>query len=133
MAQSDASTANDSIYIPVDIEDACRYLDSQWSDSLKTYVRDSLDERSFIGMTHFSTGMYIRNNWGLWKGGTQLAQFFLSQEIYHPDDMSGVILTAFYRYLKHEDLAIDSILEQYKRPSSIKIKKKKTWHLFRWK
>jgi len=118
------SKYDDEKYIPVDIEDAVQFLDYQWADSLKTYVADSLDYTQFIGMTHFSTGLYMRNNWGLWNGDSELFRYFTSHKIYQPDDMSGVILDAFFRYLKQEDMNIEELLTEYKsKAGSVRVRK----------
>jgi hypothetical protein len=42
--------------------------------------------------------MWIRNNWGLWKG-SRLSEYFNNIGIYHPDDMSGIILDTFWCHL----------------------------------
>ena len=47
--------------------------------------------------------MWLRNNWGLWKG-LRLAQWFNKQDIFHPDDMSGIILASFWRHLNHKPI-----------------------------
>jgi hypothetical protein len=43
---------------------------------------------------HFGLGMFLRNNWGLWKQGP-LYRSMSSMGFTHPDDMSGAILDGF--------------------------------------
>lgn len=38
----------------------------------------------------------MRNNLGLW-GGSRLERYFVERKVYHPDDMSGEILKAYYK------------------------------------
>ena len=42
-------------------------------------------------------GQWIRNEWNLWVGG-ELKDWFIKNEINHPDDISGIILRSYYRY-----------------------------------
>ena len=58
-------------------------------------------------------GMWIRNNWGLWKR-KKLADYFNTIGVYHPDDMSGIILTSYYRELNGENWKVDNQVENYK-------------------
>ena len=98
--QTDKQKDSLSVYIPVNIEDCMRQLDSVLSPESKEWIR-SIDENEFLGRTHLTLGMWIRNNWGLW-GNSHLAKYFSEQGIRHPDDMSGVILRSYYHYSKGE-------------------------------
>jgi hypothetical protein len=54
----------------------------------------------------------MRNNWGLWTG-SRLATYFGDHGVHHPDDMSGIILTAYRRHLlgraiKFEELCLSA-------------------------
>ncbi len=57
-------------------------------DSLKSM--DDMDEY------HFSLGMYIRNEFGLWKADSELHDYLVGLGMRHPDDMSSVILESFW-------------------------------------
>lgn len=102
----------DGIYIPKDINDAISVLDTMFSEKDKIFITDSLSERDFSARLHLSFGMWLRNNWGLW-GGSRLSSFFNDMRIYHPDDMSGIVLDSYYRYLKGQDLDIEGQVEHY--------------------
>ena len=43
---------------------------------------------------HFGLGMFLRNNWGLWRQGP-LYSSMQAMGFTHPDDMSGAILDGF--------------------------------------
>lgn len=85
------------VYIPKDIEDCCVQLDKIISEKDKEYIKGLSKKDDTIDL-HFSLGMWIRNNWGLW-GGSRLQIYFLKKRINHPDDMSGKILEAYYDWL----------------------------------
>ena len=84
------------VYIPKDIEDCCVQRDKILSDKDKEYIKGLPKKDDTIDL-HFSLGMWIRNNWGLWGGSLQI--YFLKKRINHPDDMSGKILEAYYDWL----------------------------------
>jgi hypothetical protein len=50
---------------------------------------------------HFSLGMFIRNNWGLWREGP-LFRTMYAMGFRHPDDMSGAILEGFAAHERGE-------------------------------
>jgi len=50
--------------------------------------------------------MWIRNEWGLWRK-SRFAKYFHNLGIFHPDDMSDIILTSYGRFLHHQDIRLD--------------------------
>lgn len=86
------------IYIPKNLEDCFEQINSFWNYSTKIQVK-TWEEKEFIGNVHLGFGMWIRNNWRLW-GGSRLSKYFNEMGIYHPDDMSGIILVSYHRYLR---------------------------------
>lgn len=101
------------IYIPKNLEDCFVQIDSFWDDSTKNNVRE-MTESEFTAGSHFGFGMWIRNNWGLW-GGSRLSAYFSKWGIRHPDDMSNIILTSYYRKLKGIDPDVKSQRRYYKK------------------
>lgn len=99
------------VYIPKDLADAIAQIDKMWDDSTKQEIRQ-MTENEFAGRTHRGFGMWIRNNWGLWKG-SRLSRYFNDMGIFHPDDISGIILTCYYRHLKDEDFKVDELVKHY--------------------
>ncbi|MDD4578880.1 MAG: hypothetical protein PHS75_10080 [Anaerolineaceae bacterium] len=100
-------------YVPTDLEDALNYLDCKWSKSDKDGFKNKPENDAVIEL-HFGTGMGIRNSWGLWKGDSGIAKYFRNLGINHPDDMSGIILTSFHRYLNKIDIKLDEQIKYYK-------------------
>lgn len=99
------------VYIPKDLDDCFKQIDSFWSDSTKMMVKQWTEEE-FSGRVHHGFGMWLRNNWQLW-GGSRLSNYFNIKGIYHPDDMSGIILDSYHRYLTGKEIHLDLQVEYY--------------------
>jgi hypothetical protein len=59
-------------------------------------------------------GQTLRNEWKLWDNGP-LKDYFNKLGIHHPDDMSGIVLTSFYRKLVGKGIDFDTQIEHYKK------------------
>jgi hypothetical protein len=102
----------EGIYIPKSLEDCFKQIDGFWADSIKTKVK-ALPEDEFTGRLHMGFGMWMRNNWQLW-GGSRLSKYFNELGIHHPDDMSGIILDSYHRYLNNQEIQLDEQIQHYK-------------------
>lgn len=114
--QKSTSTVNkrnsaESIYIPINLDDCTKQLDSMFVDSVKAKIR-ALTEDEFSGKYHFGVGMWMRNNWGLWKE-SRLSKYFNSLGIYHPDDMTGIIFDSYHRQLTGHERKLDEQIKHY--------------------
>lgn len=107
-----ASDSIKGVFIPTDIFSCCKQLDLLLCDSTKQNIREKKDEME-LAEYHFSIGLWMRNNWGLW-GGSRLQQYFFSKNVMHPDNMSGIILVAYNKYLNGQNLNIDTIINEQK-------------------
>jgi len=96
---------------PTNLDEAVRQLTTIHHDTTKQQII-AMTEREFISNSHFGVGMWIRNNWGLWGGG-QLADYFNSLGIQHPDDMSSIILTCYYRQLTNKEWELEKQVAFY--------------------
>jgi hypothetical protein len=56
---------------------------------------DSMKSEDEMWEYHIGLGMWMRNNWSLWRGGP-LATQMQKLGFNHPDDMSGIILATFW-------------------------------------
>ena len=102
-------------YIPKNLYDALTYLNCIWSEEDKEEFRTQ-NESDAVAELHFGTGLYIRNGWGLWeKKKNSLVKYFNSLGIFHPDDISSIILTSFHRQLNNVDVDIDKQVGVYKK------------------
>lgn len=99
-------------YIPKDLEDCFKQIDSFWSDSTKNEIKLQ-SEDDFTADAHFGFGMWMRNNWRLW-GGSRLSKYFNEKGIYHPDDMSGIILDSYHRHLTGKEINLQQQINYYK-------------------
>ena len=111
-SQSADKDTIDGVYIPKNIEDCFEQIDSFWDDSTKTQVKN-WSEDEFSANAHFGIGMWMRNNWRLW-GGSRLSKYFNDLGIYHPDDMSGIILDSYHRYLTGREINLDEQIGYYR-------------------
>ncbi len=57
-------------------------------------------------------GMGLRNGWGLWQG-SKLAQWFFKRQIYHADDMSGIIMDTYKRTKAGDDIKLTEQISKY--------------------
>ncbi len=73
-------------------------------------------EREAIVRTHDNTGRFIRNHWELWKWDTknELVKYFNNLGIYHPDDMSCIILTSLHRHLNSRKIKLEKQVKHYR-------------------
>ncbi|WP_265129474.1 DUF6794 domain-containing protein [Chryseobacterium oranimense] len=99
------------VYIPKDLEDCFVQINTFWNDSIKAKVK-TLEEDEFTGKVHLGFGMWMRNNWQLW-GGSRLSKYFNDLNIYHPDDMSGIILVSYHRHLNNREIRLEEQVKYY--------------------
>lgn len=99
------------VYIPKNLDDCFSQLNSFWNDSIQQSIK-TISEDSFVAESHFGIGLWIRNNWGLW-GSSRLSAYFSQLEIFHPDDMSGIILRSYHRKLNNKDIKLEEQIAHY--------------------
>ena len=95
-------------YIPIDLEDAINLLDCTWSDSLKTEFRNTPKTELFM-----YGGMGMRNGWNLWQGKNKLSKYFHKLGIYHPDDISSIVIESYHRKLNDEPILLKDQVNYY--------------------
>ena len=74
----------------------------------------TLTESEFLIETYFGTGMGIRNEW-IRSGNPELVKFFSDEGVKHPDDMSAMILTSYYRYLLGKEIDFEGQISAHKK------------------
>ena len=99
------------IYIPKDLEDCFKQINSYWNDSTKTQVKQRT-EKDFCTEAHHGFGAWMRGNWHL-EIGSRLSKYFNEMGIYHPDDMSGIILHSYHRRLTGKDIELEEQIKHY--------------------
>ncbi|HKQ46666.1 MAG TPA: DUF6794 domain-containing protein [Phycisphaerae bacterium] len=103
-------TSPTGLYVPADLEECFTELKRMLTPELVAEMKADPDEKLIVH--HFGLGLWIRNNWGLW-GNSRLAKYFESHGVHHPDDMSGIILTSFWRRLNNQPLRFEEQIEFY--------------------
>ena len=99
-------------HVPGTLEDCFVSIDYLLSPKAKQEIIDS-DNEKFMNQFHHVFGRHIRNEWGLWTGDTKLFAWFKSIGLNHADDMSGVILTSYWRHLHNKSLDIEGQVKYY--------------------
>ena len=74
----------------------------------------TLTESEFLIETYFGTGMGIRNEW-IRSGNPELVKFFSDEGVKHPDDMSAMILTSYYRHLLGKEIDFEGQISAHKK------------------
>ena len=110
LSEGGQAETRDESYIPINLEDSFVQLLVLLDPADIETMRSGSE--SDMGQYHFGLGMWMRNSWGLW-GGSRLAQWFGSQGITHPDDMSGIILNSFWRHLNDRPIELDAQIRFY--------------------
>jgi hypothetical protein len=105
---------------------ACPGLDAQPVPHTLDEALDALERglpRSFIDRLYASEtdvtidlqdtlGRWMRDRWGLWTS-SPLAEHLRARGLDHADDMSGVILTSFWRRLHFQPLRVEAQVRWY--------------------
>lgn len=97
-------------YIPADLEDCFSTLNELLYEDEIEKIR--LGSEEDMAIYHFSLGLTLRNNWGLWSG-SRLASWFNERGITHPDDMSGIILDSYWRFLNDKPIELEKQIRFY--------------------
>lgn len=103
----------DNVYIPKNLEDCFVQIDKLLDDNVKADIKLK-NEQDFAIQEHFGFGRWIRNNWLRDKKGSRLAEYFQDMGIFHPDDMSGIILVSYHRYLNNKDINLQEQIAYYR-------------------
>ena len=95
--------------IPRNLNDCIALLEKETPPDVVEKLKDgSLTTTSL----HHTVGRSMRNTWNLW-GDSVLKKWFKDIGIFHPDDMSGIIMDSFVRHLKGEPIDLDGQVKFY--------------------
>ena len=70
-------------------------------------------EEKWRAETYHTIGRGIRNDWGLWDENSKLRRWFKVRGIWHAHDMSGIILTTYWRKLHNKLPRFDEQVRHY--------------------
>ena len=97
-------------YIPKDLDDCFieidKILNFEDTKELKEGTEDDM------ALEHHYLGRHLRNTWGLWQE-SHFAKWFNEKGIHHADDMSGIILTSYWRHLNSKPIELDKQIKHY--------------------
>jgi len=96
--------------IPKSLSEAIEALDIIVAQSLREKIQKN--EVHAVDL-HFSLGMGLRNQWGLWRGSA-LAKYFNELGVMEPDAMSGIIIETYVRKLRNQPLKVEEQIEEHK-------------------
>ncbi|WP_258105842.1 DUF6794 domain-containing protein [Marinoscillum sp. MHG1-6] len=109
-AYAQEPTRQELKYKPKNLEECMSKLDLMLTEADKDTIR-SMDEHDFATSQHFSLGLHMRNYWGLW-GKKELFYYFDSLGVTHPDNMSGLILVSYHRYLTERKIDLEGQIHE---------------------
>lgn len=98
---------------PKNLNDAILYFEKNWSNKEKKKFKEKPEAEAVLEL-HMSTGMWIRNNWIRGDRDTSLSNQFKAFEIFHPDDISSIILTSLHRKLNGLPIDLETQVQIYK-------------------
>ena len=98
---------------PKNLTECIQMLDKTLKKEDKDYIK-TLSEDEFFMESHFTIGMGIRNEW-IRSGNPELVTFLLDQGVKHPDDMSAMILTSYYRHLLGKEIDFEGQISAHKK------------------
>ena len=92
-----------SVVLPTNLAEAINILDAELNENQKLEIKEI--KRENLGRFHFGYSMEIRSKWRLWDD-SELALWFKENGIYHPDDMSNLIIEIYWKYLNGLPLSL---------------------------
>ena len=100
--------------IPKNSKECIDKLDKILSEENKQSIK-KMSEYDFTISQHFGLAMDLRNAWGLWTETSPLVLYLKKSGILfiHPDDISGDILSIYYKYLKGEKFDFNNPLKSF--------------------
>lgn len=98
--------------IPSNLKECFEVLDIWFSADDQKIILEAETEDIMYDL-HHGLGRKIRNDWGLWKEDSNLFRYFKSLGIWHPDDMSGIILVSYWRLKHNQPINLDQQIKYY--------------------
>lgn len=98
------------VYIPKDLNDCMLELDKKIKLKDKEEYKN-LENAGKTGKYHFGLGRGLRNVWRLW-GGSRLEKYFEDFGHNNADDISGIILEAYWHYLNNKPFELTNISDK---------------------
>lgn len=97
-------------YIPKDLPDALRILEEIVDEEGKQKFASRPDSVA-VNSVFFSFGRWININWGM-EFGSRLTVSLNQLGVSYPDDMVRLIMYAFHRHLRQQDMDVEFLVER---------------------
>lgn len=101
------------VYIPENLDDAIRELDSKMSQealaAFRKYSEEEAERKAF-----FSFGRWMMVNWGL-EEGSRLSHYFRQEGVGVVEDMVRVLMVSYHRHLNDKPLDSETLMNIYKK------------------
>lgn len=94
---------------PETIQEAVEYLFRLIPNKEIAIIRRTSEEE-FATNAIATLGVYMREEWKLYSTESELALFFMRNDIVSPDEMSEIILICLWRRINGRDLQIDRLI-----------------------
>ncbi len=112
--------------LPTNLEEAVETLEIFYSSQQAVEEIKNMSLKKFEASSHFGAGMFIRNSWNLWwfeghkypswpKEKPKLIEWFNNIDIYHADDMSGILMECLWKKLHNQPYELEKQIERYKK------------------
>lgn len=113
----------EDVYIPKDLPDCFKQLDSLMDDEVREKFMAFSDEE-VAKRTHASLGLWLIKKWNL-QEGSRLSAYFTKSSVPNADYMAAIIITAYHRHLHKKDLNTKELVEYYRERWKQKQEKRK--------
>ena len=113
----------EDVYIPKDLPDCFKQLDSLMDDEVREKFMAFSDEE-VAKRSHASIGLWLIKKWHL-QEGSRLSAYFTKSSVPNADYMAAIIMTAYHRHLNKKDLNTKELVEFYKEKWQQKQEKRK--------
>lgn len=111
-AATAAAPVRDATWIPHDLPSAVAHVEVVVGPLVRAHMLEQPTAEDCASSVHMGFGMWIRNTWGLWRGGP-LQTDLQARGFTHPDDMSGVILQCWCHDQRGETCDVDAIQAEF--------------------
>lgn len=99
--------------IPKTLDEAVNVLYKELEKDEQFFL-EVKEGRKNLNVLHHTTGMQIRNSWGFWSG-SELRDSFLDMDIFHADDMSGIILDKLQAKVRGKEFDLNKEIRRYQK------------------
>lgn len=101
-----------SHFIPKNLKQCFVEIDKHWNNELKKDITNTTEDK-FMADADTVFHSWANQRWVLW-GNSRLALYFKNQGVYHPKQMSSIILRTYFRNIRKQPLQLKALINKYK-------------------